>query len=253
MREAAPGDEDEVQKYNNFVQAHNQCKQVWLDRFGIQAESCEATPGNVIAMGKNAQKTVVVCALIEIIAGYQVNTVGTPIDNTIRVAVISNLATSSSEEGRGHARKLITEIKKYAKNHRCSACALGVDTLNRRKIHLKSENIVQVHNGTLSMDQLQGRAQQQTLRVLGLYHRAGFRYQLQWQTKRRKPDYWPANDDPLFFFSNRHPRTGYIMVCWLLDRPPADMYRLKKIDDECLLDDVDENYARTWREEPAFF
>jgi len=250
MHEAAPKDEHEVQKYNNFVQAHELCKRVWLDRFGSQAQRLEPTPGDVIAMGRNEQGTVVVCALIQIITGHWVGTVGRPIHDTIQVALIYNLATSSSEEGRGHARKLITEIKEYAKNAGCFACALGVDTLDARKGDLEIENILEVYDGRVKTAELQKRAQQQTLRIVGLYHRADFRYQLQWRTKPRESEYSPAEDDPLFFFSNRHPRTGYIMVCWLLDGAPDDRYRLKEIDDKRLLDDVDKNYALTWDTEP---
>jgi GNAT superfamily N-acetyltransferase len=235
MREAAPEDQDEVQKYNKFVQAHELCKRVWLDRFGSQAQRLEAMPGYIIAMGINEQGAVVVCALIEIITGHPVGTVGKPIDDKIQVALISNLATSSSEEGRGHAWQLLTKIKEFAKKQGCSACALGVD----------------VYDARVSKAELQERAQQQTLRVLCLYYRAGFRYQLQWQKKRGELNYLPAQNDPSFIFSNRHPRTGYIMVCWLIDGAPAERYRLKEIDGERLLHDVNKNYALTWREEPT--
>ena len=249
MHEAAPKHEHEVQKYNNFVQAHELCKRVWLDRFGSQAQRLEAMPGYIIAMGRNEQGTVVVCALIQIITGHQVGTVGRPIRDTIQVALIYNLATSSSEEGRGHARQLLTKIKEFAKNQGCYACALGVDTLDACKSDLQIENMLQLCDGRVKKAELQKRARQQTLRIVGLYHRADFRYQLQWRTKPRELEYSPAEDDPLFIFSNRHPRTGYIMVCWLLDGAPAERYRLKEIDGERLLHDVNKNYALTWREE----
>ena len=109
MREPTRRDQAGVKDYKKFVQAHKRCRPLWKNAFGLRADTSHTSPDQYIAMGINKDKKLVACAFIEFISVSQVGTIEKPIRNETKVAYISGLA--SSEERRGHAKKLFQQSK----------------------------------------------------------------------------------------------------------------------------------------------
>ena len=242
-RKPSKRDQVGVKNYKKFVQTYKVCRPLWKRGFGRREAYMDPNPNEYIAMGINKDKKVVACALIEFVSSSQVGTIGNPISKETKVAWIS--AITSSEERRGHAQKLISKIKEFAKSARCCACALDVDTLQLCKHYLEYPSSPDRRDENASDADLAKKAERTTLGLLRLYYKTGFIYQLQWSTRTRKPIYHFFNDDPYFLFSNLDSDHGYRMICWLSHEKPNPMFRLKNIKRKNLLDDVQNNFELT--------